>query len=174
MVTYGLSWHQHHPNTYRYLTVFFLGGACRDVPYVIWFVVFGGVLLSLCHSVRVQEKTTLPPPPNSGSLRNMCAWQRHGVSCEGKYLFSIPWSGAVWGGGGRIYIGAFAEHSPSQAAPWGQVIDDEWLSIIYSCSERTYHGQLPPYHLPNGKIRNLGIELPMVTAIRTSGHTRGW
>ena len=41
----------------------FWGGARRDVPHVIYFVVSSGVVLSLCCSIRVQETT--PPPPLS-------------------------------------------------------------------------------------------------------------
>ena len=52
---------------------------------------------------------------------------------------------------GHTYIGAFVEHSPSWAAPWGQVIDDEWWSVFHSHLGRPLHGPLPPYHPQNGE-----------------------
>ena len=80
----------------------------------------------------------------------MRSHQHRGISCEGKYLFSILWSGAFWGKG-YIYIRAFVKHYPSRAAPWGRVIDDEWRSNLDSHLRRPPHGLLTPCHLPNGE-----------------------
>ena len=150
MVTYGLSWHRHHPNTYQDLTVFWGGGTrVRDVPHVIYFVVFGEVLLSPCLSVLVQETTPNPQSPigdHSGmhTRANVSAYP-----VRGKYLFTIPWSGTLlWGG--RIYIWVFVEHSPSWSAPWGWVINDKWRSVFHYHSGMPPHGPLPPCHPPNG------------------------
>ena len=147
MVPYGLSWHRHHPKIYQDLTVFFFGAErVGDVPHVLHFFVFLGVSFSPFCSALVQEKTPQPPPLNRGSLGHSCARQRRGVSCEGKYQFSIPQCG-----GGGVYTGVFVEHSPSRCAPWGWAIDNEWWSIVYSHSGRPPHGPLPPFYLPNGE-----------------------
>ena len=65
---------------------------------------------------------------------------------------SICLSILIWGGFGvgRLYIGAFVEHSPSQAAPWGRAIDDEWRYFLHYYPGRSPHGPLLPSHLPNG------------------------
>ena len=149
-------------------------GAARvgDVPHVIQFVVFRGVLLFLCSSVRVQETNPPPPPPHQGLPEHAHVRQRRGVSCEGRYMFSIPWTGAVLLGV-YIYIGAFVEHSPSWAAPW-----DERLMMNGSPFFILIQGDLSMdrcHHATRQmvKIQRLGNELPMVTAIQKSGHTRG-
>ena len=68
-------------------TVF--GAACvGDVPDVIYFVIFRGVLLYLCHIVRIQD-TTPPHPPHWRLLGHAHVCQRHGVFSEGKYLFIL-------------------------------------------------------------------------------------
>ena len=54
-------------------------------------------------------------------------------------------------GVGRIYIGAFMKHSLSCDASWGRAIDDEWCSVLSSCSRRSPCGPLPPCHPPNGE-----------------------
>ena len=85
MLTYTSFKHIQGPNR-----IFWGGAQVEDVPHIIYKVVFGGVLLSLCRSVRVQETTQQPPTPNRGSLGHGRAPQRCGVSREGKYLCSIP------------------------------------------------------------------------------------
>ena len=111
-------WHRHNPNTYRDLTVFFWGAAqVKDVPHVIYKVVFGGVLLSPCCIVRIQETTQQPHIPNQGSLGHGRLPQRWGVSCEGNYLFIIPWYGAVLGWG--VYISEHLWNTPSCKTPPG-------------------------------------------------------
>ena len=128
MVPYGLSWHRNYPNTYRDLTVSFLGRRVGDVPHVIYFVVLRGVLLSPCRSIRVQETTPQPPTPNRGSLANVRARQRRDVSREVNYLFIIPWSGAVLGGGG-VYISKYFWNTPPRKPPPG---DKRWMAVRFA------------------------------------------
>ena len=140
-----------------------------NVMHVIYFVVFREVLLSSCWSVRFQEK----PPPFLPPIRDhlsMCARQRYGVSCEGKYLFIIPQSGE----GGGVYILEHLWNTPPCKLPpeynWSM------MNGILSCILIQGDLLLDRSHLTTRqmvKILMLGIEFSMVTAIWTSGHTRG-
>ena len=144
-----------------------------DVPQVIYKIVFGGLLLSPCCSVRVQNTTQQPPPQNLGSLGHGHACQRYGISREGKYLFSIPRSGTVLGWG--VYISEHLCNTPSRKPPPG---DDIYMINCGSFCILIRGGLLVDrFHIATRemvKIRRLGIELPMVTAIQMIGHTRWW
>ena len=142
------------------------------VPHVIYKAVFGGMLLSPCRSVRVQVTTQQPPPPTWGSIGHGRAPQPCGVSREGKYLFSIPWSGAVfvWG----VCISENLWNTPSRETPHG---DERSMTNGGPFCILIRGGLLMDRYHPTTcqmvKIQRLGVELPMVTAIQTSGHTRG-
>ena len=103
------------------------GGAARvgDVPHVIYFFVFHGVLLSLCRIVRVQNTTPQPPPPNWVSLGHAHARQRRGISRERNFMFIIPWSGGE--GGAYIYRSIYGT-LPLAICPLG-TSDQWWMAV---------------------------------------------
>ena len=90
----------------------------RDVLHVIYSVIFGWVLLSLCRIVRNQETTPQPPPPpirdNSGM--RACANATASIVRRSICLASLDIGRLM---GGLIYIGEFVEDSPLKTPPWG-------------------------------------------------------
>ena len=138
-----------------------------DVLHVIYFVVFCGVLISPCRSVCIQETTPQPPPLNWVSLGHAHAHHSRDVSHEGKYLFSIPRSGGWWG-----YISGRFWDTPPREPPPGEklsMMNDGPFCILIQGG--LLMDRCHPVTRQMVKIRRLGVELPMVTAIRMSGYT---
>ena len=130
------------------------------------------MLIIPCRISHVQETTQQLPSPNRVSLGHGRAPQRFVVSCEENYMFSIPRYGSVLGWG--VYISDNLWNPPSRKTP----PEDERLmmhggpfciliqvGLLMDCCHPAIRQIV--------KILRLGIELTMVTAIRTTGHTRG-
>ena len=174
MVPYGLSWHRHNTNTYRDLTVFFGGGARQECSArIILCRILWDINVPLSQRMRSIDNPPNPTPP-IGDHSGMRARANTAESpVRGSICLASPYLGGLGGGGAYIYW-RICGTLPLAGRPLGT--SNRLLKVARFCiliRGGLLMDRCHPATRQMVKIRRLGIELPMLTAIRTSGHNRG-
>ena len=174
MVSYGLSWHRHHPNTLRDLTVFFWGGARRGysacyIQSCLWM----GVTVPVSQRTSSRDNTKTPTPQSGINSTLVRAPTLRCFLWGEVSVWQFPDLGRFWG---RAYIyRIICGTLPLASRPLGE--SDRWWMVVSFTFSFGFGLLMDRCHTDTHqmvKIRRLGIEFTMVKAIQTSGHTCGW